>query len=210
MKKRVDNLFPTQVAVIDTESQDLCKKYADIVLSQMTDDNKVELETYSNWCTSDNLHTSADFKELVDLIDITAKDFFDDVLGIDNDDLTLSSMWSNVSKRDTQHQIHQHPNSYFSGVLYLNAPENSGNLIFVDPRPTKNMAHADFKKESGISSRSWQYTPETGLLILFPSWLEHGTQRSRILPNENRISLSFNYTLLKCSGHTMSFNFKAG
>ena len=210
MKKRVDELFPTPIGVIDTEQYELCQTYANIVLGTMSDIDKLELETYSNWCTQDNIHTSTVFAELVKMIDDTAKDFFEDVLGIDKDDMQLSSMWSNVNKRDTQHQIHQHPNSYFSGVLYLNAPANSGNITFVDPRPTKNMAHADFKKESAVSYRSWEYTPATGLLLLFPSWLEHGTARCRLLPTENRISLSFNYSLLKCSGHTMSFNFKAG
>lgn len=206
MKKRVDELFPTPIGVIDIENLSLCQTYSDIILDLMNEEDKFELETYSNWCTNDSIQKNPIFKELVDLIDNTAKDFFEDVLGVNKDDVTLSAMWSNVNRRDTQHQIHQHPNSYFSGVIYLNAPRDSGNIVFVDPRPSKNMAQADHKKESILSSRSWEYTPATGLLLLFPSWLEHGTSRCRLEKDINRISLSFNYTLLKCSEHTMSFN----
>ena len=208
MKKRVDELFPTPIGVIDIENLDLCQKFSNVVLELMNDEDNFELKTYSNWCTNDSIHTNPIFVELVNLIDNVATDFFEDVLGIDKSDVKLSAMWSNVNRRDTQHQIHQHPNSYFSGVLYLNAPKDSGNIIFVDPRPTKNMAHADFKKESAVSSRSWEYIPATGLLLLFPSWMEHGTARCRLPIGENRISLSFNYTLLKCSKHTMSFDYR--
>jgi uncharacterized protein (TIGR02466 family) len=206
MKKRVDELFPTPIGVIDIENLGLCQKFSNEVLKLMTVENQETLDMYSNWCTTDSLHKNPNFLELTNLIDEVAKDFFEDVLKISRDDVLLSAMWCNVNQRDSQHQIHSHPNSYFSGVLYLNAPEGTNNITFEDPRPSKNMVQADYKRETNFSPRSWQYLPETGLLLIFPSWLEHGTTRCRLEKGINRISLSFNYTLLKCSEHTMSFN----
>lgn len=210
MKKRLDILFPTPVAIIDIENKKLCDNYSNVILDSMTDENKEELDTYSNWCTKDDLHTLPEFKQLVDLVDELVKEYIFDVVGVSKDDVKLSSMWSNVNRRDTQHQIHQHPNSYFSGVLYLNIPDpqTAGNLVFVDPRPVKNMAHANHYRPSAFSDRSWTFTPGTGMMVIFPSWMEHGTARCRLEEGMNRISLSFNYSLLCSSGHTMSFNFK--
>lgn len=206
MKRRFDNLFPTPIGVIDIENLEFCQRFSNEVLSLITNEDRETLELYANWCTNDKLHVDPKFLELTDLINKLATDFFEDVLGVSREDVMLSTMWCNVNQRDSQHQVHQHPNSYFSGVLYLNAPEGSNNIMFIDPRPSKNMSHADYMKESGLSARHWEYTPTTGLLLLFPSWLEHGTTRCRLEKGLNRISLSFNYTLLRSSGKTTSFN----
>lgn len=206
MKRRFDNLFPTPVGVIDIEDLELCQKISNEILGLMNDEDKVELETYSSWCTKDNLHTNPNFLELVNLIDKLATDFFEEILGVSRDDVMLSAMWSNVNQRGSQHQMHYHPNSFFSGVLYVDTPEGSNKIMFVDPRPSKNMVQADYKIDNEYASRAYQYLPETGLMLLFPGWLEHGTAKCQLEKGINRISLSFNYTLLKCSEHTMSFN----
>jgi uncharacterized protein (TIGR02466 family) len=118
----------------------------------------------------------------------------------------MTGMWSNVQESGMMHHVHQHPNSFLSGVLYISIPEceNPGRIHFTDPRQAKNMVYADFKKESCISSRTIWIKPTTGTLLLFPSWLEHGTEHF-ISNNKDdiRVSLSFNYRLTSCSYETM-------
>jgi uncharacterized protein (TIGR02466 family) len=120
-------------------------------------------------------------------------------------DLSMSGMWSNVHAPGSKHHNHQHPNSFISGVFYPVCPdcEDIGNIIFLDPRQAKNMFQADFFKSSCISNRNIWVKPESGLLLLFPSWLEHGTDTFIGKQEDKRVSISFNYQLTKCDQKTM-------
>ncbi len=89
---------------------------------------------------------------------------------------------------------------------YIPECEDPGNIVFLDPRQAKNMVHADFVKSSCISNRNIWVTPQTGLLLLFPSWLEHGTDLFIISKDEKRVAISFNYQITKCSEKTMRIN----
>ena len=44
-------------------------------------------------------------------------------------------MWANINPPGGYNAPHIHPNSLFSGVYYIKAPKNSGNLVCNDPRP---------------------------------------------------------------------------
>jgi uncharacterized protein (TIGR02466 family) len=155
--------------------------------------------------TADALNTIEEFSPLVNIIDYCVEQYSLEAIGVDKNDLRLTGMWANAHSSGSLHQIHQHPNSFISGVLYLQIPEceHEGELIFVDPRPAKNMTFADFKKDTCMSNRTIKVTPHTGLLLLFPSWLEHGTSTFLTKTREKRISLSFNYFLNSCSYRTM-------
>jgi uncharacterized protein (TIGR02466 family) len=156
--------------------------------------------------TPDDLHLRDQFKSLLLFIDEKTKLFSEEVLGIKKDDLKISGMWSNVHTLGSKHHYHQHPNSFVSGVYYpdFTQCEDIGKIVFVDPRQAKNMVYADFVKSSCISNRNIWVTPEPGLLLLFPSWLEHGTEPFRSNNSSDvRISVSFNYQLNRCSYQTM-------
>ena len=155
--------------------------------------------------TQDDLHTKDRFQDLVKLIDFSVETFCINELGIDKHDLKMTGMWAHAHKSNSIHHMHVHPNSFISGVLYLQIPESEreGDLIFSDPRAGKNMQYLDFKKESCLSNRTMIIKPNTGLLLLFPSWLEHGTDVFVAKDNQLRISLSFNYSIISCKYPTM-------
>ena len=58
----------------------------------------------------------------------------------------LGNMWANINPPGGMNRAHQHPNSLWSGVYYVKAPKNSGNLkivfnldkILTGPEPTSN------------------------------------------------------------------------
>ena len=65
-------------------------------------------------------------------------------------------------------------------MYYINVPENSGNIIF--------------RKNDGNKYEKWFVKPKDGMMILFPSKLEHCVEKNKSC--DTRISLSFNlYTL---------------
>jgi uncharacterized protein (TIGR02466 family) len=205
MKRYLDNLFPTPVGRIETEQFELAKSAGELVLEKMSPEDEQHLQRTGVWCTSDNLHVDPKFKQLYDLVDLEAKLFFEKMLGIDSTDLSMANMWSNVRLNGSKHHIHVHPNSFYSGVIYLSIPdqegETGGNFFFMSPTPNK-FVYADYKTDSALSARSWWYSPKLADLFLFPSWLEHGTDPGKFGSNQRRISLSFNYVLTKCTMHT--------
>jgi uncharacterized protein (TIGR02466 family) len=194
--------FATPIGMFYTDDKslttDIHKKVIDIIADPK--ENISELLNFSK-STADDLNNRPDFSQLVNFIEKNVENFSEEILGIRKTDLTLNSMWSNMHLNGSKHHIHQHPNSFLSGVYYPYMPEckDPGNILFIDPRQAKNMFYADFTKHSCISSRTIYITPKTGLLLLFPSWLEHGTETFVCSTDEPRISISFNYQLNTCS-----------
>ncbi|MGE0422738.1 MAG: TIGR02466 family protein [Reyranellaceae bacterium] len=99
--------------------------------------------------------------------------------------------WANVNRTHDYNLLHIHPDSHWSGVYYVEAgnPSAGGSIQFTDPRP---MARA--MPVPGFNfDRALTVTPASGLMLLFPSWLEHW-----VMPydgSQERISIAFNCTL---------------
>ncbi len=106
--------------------------------------------------------------------------------------LGIDCYWVNVNKRDNYNSFHSHSGSVLAGVVYLQASENSGDLVFIHP----NM-HAVFEESLmyGENNKFSQYTeihvqPKTGLCCIFPAHLMHEVEPNRT--DDDRISVSFN------------------
>lgn len=206
--KELNHLFITPVAKIQFDKHHYhWKKYVDLVYGTLSSENIETMYKIGVAVTPDNLHSRQEFSDLVKIIDREAREYFNLELGLDQDDLYLSCMWANVQIDGCRHHAHTHPNSFFSGVLYLEVPDgpdvDPGIIFFVDPRPAKLMQHADYKKYNVLSDRSYGFKPQMGLMLLFPSWLEHGTDVCKIGLGKKRVSISFNYVLSQSSGETM-------
>jgi uncharacterized protein (TIGR02466 family) len=177
--------FPTPIYIFDYEDLSIlnvCLEYVTLC------------ETYSSkTCrtTEDNLNNLPQFSELVVDLNSKIKYVFDD-LGLIRTGEKITCMWANISSSLNRHNMHMHPNSFFSGVLYLNAPKNAGNIGFKDPRIASEVLKFDFEEGSIFKNKTIEVEPITGRLILFPSWLYHGTQPGEFSPLEERVSLSFN------------------
>jgi len=80
---------------------------------------------------------------------------------------------------------HTHPGSVWSGVYYLSVETKNvppAKLRLYDPRVR------NFLKSS--HDNIVKVTPSSGLLVVFPSWLEHDTQINKA--ENSRISIAFN------------------
>lgn len=145
------------------------------------------------WCTDDNLHTLPAFKSIVDIVLAESNKIFDQ-LTVERTGQYVSGMWSNVSKVGRAHQTHVHPNSFYSGVLYLQVPNGAGNLFFGDPRSSSQVIVPVYKKPTPeLTGSNFQVRSEEGMMYMFPSWLPHGVLPVDFKPNlPDRISLAFN------------------
>lgn len=96
------------------------------------------------------------------------------------------NIFFNEMKENDCHLRHSHPNCHLSGVYYLNIPEGSGDFCFIDPKPSFNVLDLS----GGTYMGRYRIKPSNGLMILFPSWLEHEVEHSSC--KDARISAPFN------------------
>jgi uncharacterized protein (TIGR02466 family) len=100
--------------------------------------------------------------------------------------------WANVSRNGHYNAVHNHPNCLWSGTYYVCAgkpdPDTpvNGRLELLDPRAGANMVHA---ANTLLQSR-YLITPTPGLMVLFPSWLNHLVHP--FFGSGERISIAFN------------------
>jgi len=88
------------------------------------------------------------------------------------------SMWVNINPRGAYYRYHSHPHALWSGVYYVQTPENSALLSFNDPRPQAQVLTPYFDPEKR-RMESWNevyYQPTDGRIIVFPAWLGHAVQ----------------------------------
>jgi len=103
--------------------------------------------------------------------------------------------WMNIHTTGGYHQPHYHPGTTWSGVYYIQTGETvpnfplSGCIQFVDPRSRCETGPDMAVSHLGIMS----VQPEDGLLLLFPSYLEHYVHP--YFGRGERISLAFNCTV---------------
>jgi len=93
----------------------------------------------------------------------------------------LSNMWFNINHNGSYNTIHTHPGSILGGVLYVDVPENSGDICF---------HHQDGHSLSLVQNTSFSIMPYDGLMLLFPACLAHGVGMN--YSNESRFSIAFN------------------
>ncbi len=96
--------------------------------------------------------------------------------------------WINLHERGGFNFAHMHDGCYLSGCYYLKVPEGSGSLVFRDPRP--GTMHGLFKGGGVNAYKDVKLKPYAGLLVLFPSWLEHFVEPHD--SDESRIVIAFN------------------
>ena len=105
----------------------------------------------------------------------------------------LGNMWANINYKGGFNRPHLHPNSLFSGVYWIKAPENSGDLMLYEPRAGAQCTMPN-RKEGKLPPQLWKevhYQPKAGTVVMFPAWLWH-----EVRPNQSdsiRISVSFNF-----------------
>ena len=107
-------------------------------------------------------------------------------------DAYITQSWLNFTQPGEFHHKHEHPNSYLSGVLYINADPEKDKIYFFKSGyrrivlPTEKFNH--------FNADSWWFNVGTCDMVIFPSYLTHMVEQT--ISTDTRISLSFN-TFLK-------------
>lgn len=103
--------------------------------------------------------------------------------------LKITQSWCNYTNSGEFHHKHTHPNSFLSGVLYIQVDEFVDRIYFYnDGYKQLEIPANDFNI---YNSTSWWFPCITGQLLLFPSSCYHMVD-NRPDCSKTRISLSFN------------------
>ena len=118
-------------------------------------------------------------------------------------DFKISSSWFTSTDPGDEGSLHNHLNSFYSGIYYYDEyDENSGEIMFENPN-IKNCSLFVLPTNNDASNcHSWSFNPQKRLLILFPSHLYH-----KIGMNESdkvRYSLAMNFIPSKGFGESDS------
>jgi uncharacterized protein (TIGR02466 family) len=105
----------------------------------------------------------------------------------------LKEMWVNVLDTGGRQAMHNHANSFASGVVYLTPTHPASHTVFMkSPGGTDFMFKNDHSRMTPgeFNADKWvSPAPEPGDLVLFPSYLMHAVPPNQ---GERRVTLSFN------------------
>lgn len=108
-------------------------------------------------------------------------------------DWRVKEMWLNVMQQRGRQSLHNHANSFISGVLYLTESHPSAQTRFVKGLGGRDFVFNNQNPKSSVgpfNADKWiGPAPKPGDVVLFPSYLLHEVP---VNEGERRISLAFN------------------
>tara|TARA_R100001086_G_scaffold170143_1_gene92854 strand:- start:136 stop:723 length:588 start_codon:yes stop_codon:yes gene_type:complete len=185
-----EHFFPT---IIYGKDVDLDNQWLENKIMEWCrqDQEGVTKTNVNGWHSKTDMHTRNEYKPLFDeLFKMQFEIYNEEHL---NRQPKLGNMWANINYTNSYNKPHVHPNALFSGVYYVKSPENSGELVFNDPRPGVQYMKPDMKKGE-LPKQLWREVrikPKAGRILMFPAWLWHCVEQNK--SNDIRISVSFNF-----------------
>ena len=183
--------FPTPIYIADIKHPTLNQELERDITAWANKDKGITRTNVQGWHSTTNMHELSQFKKLVSMLYACQKTIYEQE-HLESEPF-LGNMWANINPPGGMNRAHQHPNSLWSGVYYIKAPKNSGDLKIDDPRSSAAMVRPrqkDGEKPARLF-RETHYEPIAGRCIMFPSWLMHCVDPNE--SNDIRISVSFNF-----------------
>lgn len=200
--------FPTMVFQLDIEDSDaMNKSLLDLIYAERERDragvNKSNTAQLGSWHSHTGLHKNVGYGELLANIH-SATSRIETELGYATDhQLKVTTMWSIINPPGNGNRAHIHPGCIWSGVYYVQAPENAGQIEFIDPRTALLMTQARYVPKKRRPRECWtkvNYKPTAGRMLIFPSWLYHGVDPNMSKESgrkADRVIMSFNISQVK-------------
>ena len=182
-------MFITPIFTTDLEKDyDLVNKLYDLKEKDSVGSPKSNVK---GWHSKEDLYLQDDFKQITQDIMFQAQQCFDALSVEKKYGPEMTGLWAMINPPGARNTVHTHPLNFLSGVYYLKVPKNSGNLVFIEPRPQAEVFDPPKKPDVSVHfAHSVQWEAKENNLIFFPSWLQHEVQQNN--SNEDRIILSFN------------------
>jgi len=150
---------------------------------------------YTGWQSNDGCESNPAFRKLMNRIQDV---FYDEVWpfhGLDykQTKMKVGNSWANINDHLAWNRPHLHNGCWYSGVFYIKADGDEGNIEFID---TNVKVVSDFPASARTRCVE-SFTPTEGELILFPSGLMHMVEPN--ITKKDRYSISFNIEVVRNS-----------
>ncbi len=120
----------------------------------------------------------------------------------------IKEMWVNVLETGGHQALHNHANSFISGVVFLTTPHPSANTVFHKAMGTPEFSFVNDHtsiNHGPFNSPKWVMPDaNAGDLILFPSYILHAVPPNQ---GEQRISIAFNAIPERLDSHGYRIQF---
>ena len=141
-----------------------------------------------------------EYKDIRRVCEFHLQEYITNVCGFDNE-FYITNSWLTRNESGTPHHPHAHPNSIFSGCLYLKSSPKSVMTFSSKNHFTKTWPFTYNKKQDNIyNSDNWSVTVDTGTIVIWPSDLLHGSNPNPL--NSTRVALCFNTFIRGSIGNT--------
>ena len=190
----VQMIFPTIIHqyifddINDKEIIDFCYKQKELDQEGQLKSNRGGWHSQNFTFDDDNI-----------ISDILGKGFGKSIFTSLDPSLEISiTYWIMINSPNSYNTSHTHPDSHFSGVLWLKVPEKSGKIKFDNPLShtghVEALSYLDEVKDQTAFYHSMTFDPEVGKMLTFPSALRHEVFLNE--SDEDRISISYNIRIL--------------
>jgi uncharacterized protein (TIGR02466 family) len=184
--------FPTPIYIKDIPNVVQLNQYLEQKILQWSQQDKgVSKTNAGGWHSTTDMNLKEEYNVLTKELFAMQEEIFKKEFLTQKP--VLGNMWANINYPGNSNRPHLHPNALFSGVYWIKAPVNSGNLMLYDPRPGVHTTMPNHK-EGKLPPELWRevhYQPRAGTIVMFPAWMWHEVKSNK--SNDTRISVSFNF-----------------
>jgi uncharacterized protein (TIGR02466 family) len=145
-----------------------------------------EKDSYAS--TNRNVLNNKYLKKVKKKIEDEFYNFKNNYLKYNSTDFKITTSWLTKSEKGGSSHLHKHKNSIYSGVLYLQVDDISGDICFENQYT--NSFYIIPTEDNIYNSNEYLIKPTNNMIIFFPSDIHH-----RILENKSdntRYSIAFN------------------
>ncbi len=147
------------------------------------------LEPRQSWQSHQRLHELKAFSELLPCVHhSTAKVL--EFLKTGYREFEVTACWATINAPGRGQGVHAHPNSYLSGVYYVQTQSGADSINFHDPRIQTGIIRPPVTELVAANADQAVIKVIDGTMLLFPSWLQHSVDPNT--SDRERVSVSFN------------------
>jgi uncharacterized protein (TIGR02466 family) len=186
MNSEIMSIFPTPI-YRSTLGRELTKKELSLVKKAKKESHRNE----GNLTSNDNyILKNKIFKNLKKELELRITDYFKKIVQ-PNKYLSfyITQSWLNYTEKSEYHHKHEHPNSFISGVFYINSNDQFDKIKFFR-KVNEIIIRIEPETWNEWNAESWWLPVKTGDILLFPSSTTHMVENKQ--GDNTRISLAFN------------------
>jgi uncharacterized protein (TIGR02466 family) len=192
---RMLELFPSAVQISNHPEPTRLNQELEATIRQLqaaTPNSRPEDWACTVYTTIENqneIHLHPAFEEISDFITQETHNFAsENGVFLPSNKVTIKNMWVNIYNKNCSMDVHNHPNSLFSGIYFVKSPKDSAKLVFDSPS-SERMISVPVLKGNVYNQENAACEPIGGDLFIFNSNLKHRALLHKL--DEERISISF-------------------